>query len=58
MKLKTLAALVCLALAAQFVLSLFNALYGHYLTGMQVVQLLLSIPMILFFFFVWRRQKP
>ena len=57
MKLKPLAGIVCLALAAQFALSIFNAVSKHYVTGMYVVQVSLTIPMILFFFYVWKRQQ-
>jgi len=58
MKLKPLAGLVCAALVANLALSLFNAISRHYLTGMYVVQTALSVPMILFFFYVWKKQKP
>lgn len=58
MKLKTLAALVCLAQALQLGLSLYNAVTRHYLSGMYFVQTTLSVPLILFFFYVWKKQKP
>ncbi len=57
MRLKSLASLVCIALALQFLLSLYNAISRHYMTPMYAFQLALNVPLILFFFFVWKRQK-
>lgn len=57
MKLKTLAALVCIAQATQLGLGLYSSISRRSITGLYTLQLLCMIPMILFFFYVYKRQK-
>jgi uncharacterized membrane protein len=57
MNLKKLAALVCVAQATQMAFTVYQALSRHYLTFGLVFQISLSIPTVLFFFYVWKRQK-
>lgn len=58
MKLKPLAGIVCLAQAVQVGLGLFSAITSHYhFSADYFIQLVLSIPLVVFFYHVWRKQK-
>ena len=59
MKLKSLALLVCISQALLIVLSLYRWSFARgYFDGFAMLQLALSVPLVLFFFYIWKKQKP
>jgi hypothetical protein len=57
MNLKLLALLVFIAQVAQLGLFIYYAIADHYFSFRFALQFTLSVPLILFFFYVWKRQK-
>jgi len=58
MNLRTIALVVALCQVGNLALSVHQAISRHYITPVYVVQLGLSVPMMVFFFYIWRKQKP
>jgi hypothetical protein len=57
MNLKTLALTVAICQSIQILLSLSNMIVGRYFFPMHIVSVALSVPLALFFFFIWQKQK-
>jgi hypothetical protein len=59
MNLKTLALLVCISQAVQIALTLFQMFSARgYFSPLTLLHVALNVPLVLFFFYVWQRQKP
>jgi nicotinamide riboside transporter PnuC len=59
MNLKSLALLVGISQALLIVLTLFRwSFFAGRFDPLTMLQLALQIPLVLFFFYVWKRQKP
>lgn len=57
MNLKTLALTVAICQTTQLLISLYSMVVGHYFSPLHLVSVTLSVPQILFFFYIWQKQK-
>ncbi len=57
MNLKTLALTVAICQTAQLLTSLYSIVIMRYFSPQYLVSVALSVPQILFFFYIWQKQK-
>ena len=57
MNLKSLSLLVAICQTAQIALSLYGMVSHHYFSPLHLTSVALSAPMVLFFFYIWKKQK-
>jgi hypothetical protein len=57
MNLKTLALTVAICQTTQLLISLYNMVVGRYFSPLHLVSVALAVPQILFFFYIWQKQK-